>query len=338
MIPFLRIQKPDLQKYIDLLQTSVDQNHYSNYGPNERRLAAELERRIGLPVVLCANATLALDGIHDLLFKLHPDWKIGLPAFTFPATNLGCRLAYQFGKTIGTGTRCGFTEFEEMQLDAAITVAPFGAPIPVGLKRPDVKLWIIDNAAGVTPSMDRIRGWLNAGADIVVVSLHATKTLSACEGGFVVFKDESLREAYRRYTNFGFYVEDGKKQIASHGGSNHKMSELSAAWALMSIDSFEEDFEVRSQIADIYEAFCVAHGLEYIYSTQTFWMLHPKEAESVALKLLSQGIETRPYYKPLQAEVTDPVAITLSSHGLCLPTKLTLDEVARVVEALRDTL
>ena len=321
-IPFIKIPNPDLEHFNKLITLSVNKGHYSNFGPNEIELTRQLEDLIGYKVVCCANATLALDGIHDILFKIHPDWTIGLPAFTFPATHLNCRLASTFGKTSSLGTECGFINYSNTtNIDAAITVAPFGSPPPNSLTRPNVKMWIIDNAAGATPSMDRVKQWLHIGADIVIVSLHATKTLSACEGGFVVFKDDYMYQLYKRYINFGFYVESGERKISATGGSNHKMSELSAAWARTSFQTiFTEDYHRREYIAQKYVDFCNKHNLTFIYSTQAFWIFDPTvEATKMVEKFEKYHIEIKPYYTPLYNATQDMDALTLSKYGFCLP-------------------
>jgi len=321
-IPFIKLPTPDLNYFNLLIQDSIAAGHYSNFGPNEQALTNHFATLIGHPIVCCANATLALDGLHDLIHKINPSWtKAALPGFTFPATNIGCRISFEYAPTSNDKETYGYALFDNIEADYAITTAPFGSPRPLTYYRPNVKLWIVDNAAGATPQMEQVRDWLLAGADAVVVSLHATKSLSACEGGFVAFANKELYDAYKKYINFGFYIEKEEKKIASFGGSNHKMSELSASWARMSLDRiFTLDHERRVEIAKQYQLFCEKRQIDYIYSTQAFWICCPSSAAEISKNLLALGLETKPYYTPLYGEIEDLTTIKLSTNGLCLPT------------------
>lgn len=69
-----------------------------------------------------------------------------------------------------------------------------------------------------------------------VLSFHATKFVNACEGGAVVTNDDTLAEKMRLMRNFGFAGYDRVIYI----GTNGKMSELSAAMGVTSLESMEE--------------------------------------------------------------------------------------------------
>lgn len=69
-----------------------------------------------------------------------------------------------------------------------------------------------------------------------VFSFHATKFLNAFEGGAVVTNDGELAEKMRLMRNFGF---KGQDQVI-HVGTNGKMSEVSAAMGLTSLESMDE--------------------------------------------------------------------------------------------------
>jgi dTDP-4-amino-4,6-dideoxygalactose transaminase len=74
-----------------------------------------------------------------------------------------------------------------------------------------------------------------------VLSFHATKVASAGEGGAVTTNDPELAHRVRLMRNFGFVAYD---QVAGIG-TNAKMSELSAAMGLTSLDAFDEFVEVN---------------------------------------------------------------------------------------------
>lgn len=322
-IPFINIPNPDIEYFNLLLKESIEAGHYTNFGPNESLLTKEIADLIDNNYVVCsANATLILEGIYKILSIIRPKDIICLPSFTFPATCLSVINSHFYAPTY-SDNRIGFSNFEGIGCKIAVTTAPFGAKRPSNYIRPNVDLWIVDNAAGATPSMDKVIDWLDNGADVVIVSLHATKTLSACEGGFVVFNknQKDLYEAYRSFINFGFYFEGEDKKINKFGGSNHKMSELSASWARMFMHKiFSIDYTKRKKIADHYESFCKEKSIPHIYSEQAFWILHNRKSKIVTKEMSSFDIEVKPYYTPLVGNISDEFSIEISENGLCLPT------------------
>lgn len=72
--------------------------------------------------------------------------------------------------------------------------------------------------------------------DAEVFSFHATKFFNSFEGGAVTTNDDQLAEKIRRMRNFGF---TGMDQV-SNVGTNGKMSEISAAMGLTSLESLHE--------------------------------------------------------------------------------------------------
>ena len=319
-IPFMKIEPPNLESFIKLFQQSIDVNQYSNFGPNEKQLTKLLELKIGYPVVCAANATLILDGLHHILSRVCN--LAYLPGFTFPATNLGCRVPYIFGETQIKGDMIGFSKFNIKggNTKYSITTVPFGTQKPKEYVRPNTTFWIVDNAAGASPDMEKIKEWLDVGADAVVVSLHATKILNGCEGGFVAFNNKFLQDVYRKYVVFGFYADKNNVKQSESIGSNHKLAELSAAYTIAYYNEiFSEEYTKRIFLADAYKNFCISHQIEHIYSPQAFWI--KCDANEVEKKLLKQEVETKPYYRPLFDEKNvDAGSQILEKSGLCLPT------------------
>lgn len=69
-----------------------------------------------------------------------------------------------------------------------------------------------------------------------VFSFHATKFLNSFEGGAVVTNNDEFARRVRLMKNFGFVGEDAVGYI----GTNGKMSEISAAMGLTSLESMDE--------------------------------------------------------------------------------------------------
>ena len=82
-----------------------------------------------------------------------------------------------------------------------------------------------------------------------VLSFHATKFLHAFEGGAVVTNDDELAGKARGMKNFG-YCDDTVTTL----GINGKMSEVSAAMGLTSLESFDEFRAVNRRNHDEYRA------------------------------------------------------------------------------------
>jgi dTDP-4-amino-4,6-dideoxygalactose transaminase len=77
--------------------------------------------------------------------------------------------------------------------------------------------------------------------DAEVFSFHATKFVNTFEGGVIATNDDDLASRIRLMRNFGFTAYDTVSSI----GTNGKMSEVSAAMGLTSIESLDEFVEAN---------------------------------------------------------------------------------------------
>jgi dTDP-4-amino-4,6-dideoxygalactose transaminase len=77
--------------------------------------------------------------------------------------------------------------------------------------------------------------------DAEIFSFHATKFINTFEGGAVVTNNDALAAKMRLMKNFGFAGLDNVVSI----GTNGKMSEISAAMGLTSLESMEEFIAVN---------------------------------------------------------------------------------------------
>jgi len=77
--------------------------------------------------------------------------------------------------------------------------------------------------------------------DAEVFSFHATKFFNSFEGGIVATNNDELAKRIRGMRNFGFTGMDK----VSHVGTNGKMSEISAAMGLTSLESMNEFIEIN---------------------------------------------------------------------------------------------
>jgi dTDP-4-amino-4,6-dideoxygalactose transaminase len=72
--------------------------------------------------------------------------------------------------------------------------------------------------------------------DATIYSFHATKFVNSFEGGAITTNNDELADKLRLMRNFGFTDYD----TVVHVGTNGKMSEISAAMGLTSIESIDE--------------------------------------------------------------------------------------------------
>jgi len=77
--------------------------------------------------------------------------------------------------------------------------------------------------------------------DAEVFSFHATKFFNSFEGGAITTNNDDLAEKIRSMRNFGFAGMDNVTSI----GTNGKMSEVSAAMGLTSLESLDQFIEVN---------------------------------------------------------------------------------------------
>ena len=79
--------------------------------------------------------------------------------------------------------------------------------------------------------------------DAEVFSFHATKFFNSFEGGAVTTNNDELAQKIRSMRNFGFAGLDYVKDV----GTNGKMSEISAAMGLTSLESLDEFIEINQR-------------------------------------------------------------------------------------------
>lgn len=86
------------------------------------------------------------------------------------------------------------------------------------------------------------RGQMIGGfGDLEVFSFHATKFFNSFEGGMITTNNDNLAEKIRSMRNFGFAGMDNVISI----GTNGKMSEVSAAMGITSLESMQKIIDVN---------------------------------------------------------------------------------------------
>ena len=305
-----------LVPYLKRIDTNL---WYSNFGELEQELREQLEYKYNAHVVTVSSCTVGLELMYRHYRELG-NCSIKLPALTFPATVLAAK-------------REGlWVEFED------VDPHEWTHPAVAGFGLPALGEWV--DAAAAFGEQCVLRD------QTAVFSLHATKTVGAGEGGFIVTHDPSLADKLRRQTNFGFV-----NGISTGWGTNAKLSEYAAAVALASLDAYDREAWLR--LHDWYTKHLPATVTQQKRPRGAYPILAvklPCAAESVRVEMWHRGIETRRWYFPTMnlhpcvfgqgASPLLPVTNELSQRLLGLPYHLFLseDDVIQVCATLKEVI
>ena len=236
-MPVMLPRLPGYEKVAGYLAEMDSARVYANDGALVKRLEARVAKHLNVTsscVVATTSATVAIQGAATI----SPEPVFNLPSFSFPAPAHGVANA---------GKRYRFVDSAEDTMDISVhatgiedggvvDVRPFGAPVRV------VENWttreVIADAAASLGRTDLDLKSLPP-SWVVVFSLHATKPISAGEGGVAVFGDDARADEFRKWISFGF----SGSRVSHSLGTNGKMSEMSAAYALASLDAFPANVE-----------------------------------------------------------------------------------------------
>jgi dTDP-4-amino-4,6-dideoxygalactose transaminase len=370
-IPVARPKLPPAEALLPYLRRMDAARIYANWGPLNTELEARLAARFEASVVTVSTAT---DGLICALRAALEDkpeaQRRGLclmPAWTFVATAHAA---------IAAGLTPCFLDVEEqswsvtaeavrdallrllaqrppgwpdLPVAAVIAVSPFGRPL-------DPAPWDdFTQRTGIPVVIDAAAGFdaLTVARTPTVVSLHATKTVCAGEGGFVATTDGDLARRVKRTANFGFFGA----RIAEVAGLNAKLSEYHAAVALASLDAWElrraeymaAGQAMRAGLEPLGCRFLDGFAAEWVGSTCVLRLPPGRHAHDVAIALGLESIATRAWWgggcqaNPAFAQCPRipgadalPATLRLASATLGLPffPDLGRADIARIVAAM----
>ncbi len=257
-IPLLVPDMPSPDALAPYLWRMHEARQYSNFGPLVREFEARLWEmfRQGAPgpvaLTTVSSATSGLELVLSAL-DLPPRSRVLVPALTFVATAtvvLRCGhvpvLADVDADSWLLTPEIARQTLATTPFDAVMPVAAFGAPQPL-------TGWeAFQQRTGIPVAIDAAPAFgsqaMDARLGTVVISLHATKSFAAGEGGIVVSMDAELVRRVREGSNFGINLDlaaDMPVGSLASVGTNAKLSEYHAAVALAALETWETRVATR---------------------------------------------------------------------------------------------
>ena len=257
---------PDLETFKAGCEEIWRNRWLTNNGPMLKRFEGRLADFLGTPesnISLFVNGTLALElGFYALGLS---GAEVVTTPFTFVATSHALK---RIGATpvfadVDPETLCLSPEAAEKAITprtkAIVPVHVYGHPCDVeGFAR-------LGEKYGVKIAYDAAHAFgagLQAYGDMSMYSFHPTKLFHSCEGGLLVFRDESLREHLAELRNFAIKGELSCVDV----GTNAKMNELQALMGLECLKAMPEILASRAEIHAAYrEAFAGRPDMKFLY-------------------------------------------------------------------------
>jgi dTDP-4-amino-4,6-dideoxygalactose transaminase len=284
----LHVGRPTLgnrDRLLSRLTDVLDSRWYTNNGPYVQEFERRIEAMLGVPhCIATCNGTIALE---LAIRACGLGGEVIVPSFTFVAT--AHALQWQGITPVFCDVDPATCTLDPRRVEEAITprttgiigVHLWGHPCDVealdAIARSHDLTLLFDaaHAFGGWHRGQRIGGFGRA----EVFSFHATKFVSTFEGGAIVTRDAELAGRLRLMKNFGFAGYDDVVYV----GTNGKMSEISAAMGLTSLESIDDFLEANRRN---YRGYCA--GLASIPGLRLLDSPHESNQQYVAVDIDEQ--------------------------------------------------
>lgn len=255
MLPVGQLYFPSWDRYEAAMRGIFERRYYTNQGPLVQQLEARLQEFLDVKHVICVtNATI---GLMMAAEALGLSGKVVLPSFTFIASAQS--LSWTGIEPVFCDVNPSTHQIDIDKIDALLDDQVTGimgvnlwggASDPLALESfaydRDLKLYFDSaHAFGCEVNHKKIAGF----GSLEVFSFHATKILSATEGGCLCTNDVMLAAKLRNIrSSYG-----AGRPVPVVKTSNGRMSEAQAAIALMSLDDFPENQKKNAMLFCKYE-------------------------------------------------------------------------------------
>lgn len=342
----------------------LDRNWLTNNGVCVQELEARLAKMLGVKhCILMCNATI---GLEITIRALGMTGEVIVPSFTFVATPHS--LQWQQITPVFCDIDPATHSLDPDRVEALITprttgiigVHLWGRPCDTDrleeiARRRGLKLLFDAAHAFACSHGGRMIGGFG---DAEVFSFHATKFFNTFEGGAVTTNNDDLAARIRLMKNFGFSGYDNVTYI----GTNGKMSEISAAMGLTSLENLDHVIEVNRRNHAAYAAglagipgvslfqFTGDDKYNYQYVVLEVDALHSELGRDLLLEALhAENVIARRYFYP-GCHRMEPYCSYFPHAGLLLPeteslvqrvlslptgTAVSTDDIARICALVR---
>lgn len=351
---------PDLEEFKKGCEEIWANQWLTNNGPMLKRFHSALAKYLGVSennIALFNNGTLSLEvGFHAL--GLCGGDVITTP-FTFVATAHALKRigANPIFADIDPETMCLSPEAAEKLITprtkAIVPVHVYGNVCDVeGFERLREKYGvkiIYDAAHAFGVKEGESDTTIGACGDMSMFSFHPTKLFHSCEGGLLVFRDESIQQKLFDLRNFAIHSETECIDV----GTNAKMNELQALMGLQCLNKIDELLDWREKIHEAYKAaFADCPKVKYLdysknraYCPILFKDFETRERVYAELKEKC-NVFARRYFYPLltdfapyvYAKGTCPIANDIAERVLTLPTYygLSFEVVGEIADSVKE--
>lgn len=373
-IPLLVPELPDFSELEPWLKRIDHARHYTNFGPLNAALCSRLAASVDTlspgiasssQAVTFANCTIALTTwLQEAIGRSRQ--LVLIPGITFVATAQAVLASgnIPFIADIDAESWLLTPEIARAALRsyAAPGIPPIAAVLPVAAYgtpcdpqawdefSQDTGLPVLIDAAGAFGNQP-----IGHHCDIAL-SLHATKSLGAGEGGLILTQDALRADRLVQASNFGLDLATG---LVVRAGGNGKLSEYHAAVALAALERWPEQarrrVDLMRQCVDALTAASLPIRLprrpnDGVHTLLPVLLPEDARAQAVQQALAESGIQTRRWYCPplhqhplfadLPRSTSLPVCDLLGERLLGLPFHLSLREadLRRVIHGLSTAL
>lgn len=254
-LPVGQLYFPSWERYEAAFRGIFERQYYNNNGPLHEELEDKLQHFLGAKHAICvSNATLGLMMLAD---AMELSGKVIVPAFTFIASAQSLTWAglKPIFCDVDINTHHIATEHIDALIDEDVS-AIMGVNLWGGACNQKALSELADQH-GIKLYFDSAHafGCVVGGVPIgsfghaEVFSFHATKILSATEGGCICTNDDDLA-ARLRSIRPSYGVE---KSVSIVRVANARMSEAQAAIALMSLEDFPSNQKNNEHLYRLYE-------------------------------------------------------------------------------------
>ncbi|RJX34061.1 MAG: DegT/DnrJ/EryC1/StrS family aminotransferase [Desulfarculus sp.] len=364
--PNIPVARPQLSpRERELVLDCVDSAWISSLGRHilefERSFAQFCGARYG---VATSNGTTAL---HLVLAALGvgPGDEVLVPALTFVAT--AAAVAYTGARPVFLDSESATYNLDPALIERAVTPRTKGiiavhiyghpanmAPILEAAGRRG--LWVVEDAAEAHGARVNLtsQGWQRVGslAKAACFSFYGNKIITTGEGGMVLTDDQELVARLRLLRDHG--MDPQRPYWHPVVGYNYRMTNLQAALGVAQVERIEAILAHKAAIAEQYnDRLAEVPGLRRPpaepWARPVNWLYSllvepgfPLSRDDLRLFLLSQGVDSRPFFTPLHllppyhSGQSLPVAEDLSQRGISLPSgpAITPAEIDQVCQAL----